>query len=77
MAQIRRLAVHKQKTYRRDAQHILDLMVDGRFPKLWVRSQQICDVRQLLRHRQKLVEIRTKLKEADHRVPRLATRLKS
>lgn len=37
-------------------------MMDGRFPKLWVPSQQIRDVRQLLRHRQKLVEIRTQVK---------------
>jgi transposase len=61
-AQIRRLVVRQQKTDRRDAKHILDLMVDGRFPRLWVPSQQIRDVRQLLRHRQKLVEIRTQVK---------------
>jgi len=61
-ARIRRLVVRQQKTDRRDAQHILDLMVDGRFPKLWVPSQQIRDVRQLLRHRQKLVEMRTQVK---------------
>ena len=39
-AQIRRLVVRKQKTDRRDAQHILDLLVDGRFPKLWVPTQR-------------------------------------
>src|SRR3984893_11654568 len=61
-AQIRRLVVRQQKTDRRDAQHILDLLVDGRFPRLWVPSQQMRDVRQLLRHRQKLVEIRTQVK---------------
>ena len=61
-AQIRRLVVRQQKTDRRDAQHILELLVDGRFPRLWVPSQQIRDVRQLLRHRQKLVEIRTQVK---------------
>lgn len=61
-AQIRRLVVRKQKTDRRDAQHILDLLIDGRFPRLWVPSQQIRDVRQLLRHRQKLVEMRTQVK---------------
>jgi transposase len=61
-AEIRRLVARNQKTDRRDAKHILDLMVDGRFPKLWVPSQQIRDVRQLLRHRQKLVEIRTQVK---------------
>jgi transposase len=56
------LVVRPQKTDRRDAKHILDLMVDGRFPRLWVPSQQIRDVRQLLRHRQKLVELRTQVK---------------
>ena len=61
-ARIRQLVVRPQKTDRRDAKHILDLMVDGRFPKLWVPSQQIRDVRQLLRHRQKLVEMRTQVK---------------
>lgn len=61
-AQIRRLVVREQKTDRRDAKHILDLLLDGRFPRLWVPSQQIRDVRQLLRHRQKLVEIRTQVK---------------
>jgi transposase len=61
-AQIRRLVVRLQKTDRRDAKHILDLLLDGRFPRLWVPSTQMRDVRQLLRHRQKLVEIRTQVK---------------
>jgi transposase len=61
-AQIRRLVIRQQKTDRRDAKHILDLLLDGRFPRLWVPSPQIRDVRQLLRHRQKLVEIRTQVK---------------
>jgi transposase len=61
-AQIRRLVVRQQKTDRRDAKHILDLLLDGRFPRLWVPSPPMRDVRQLLRHRQKLVEIRTQVK---------------
>src|ERR1700730_8270121 len=61
-AEIRRLVVRQQKTDRRDAQHILQLLRDGRFPKLWVPTQQMRDVRQLLRHRQKLVELRTQVK---------------
>jgi hypothetical protein len=61
-AQIRRLVVRQQKTDRRDAKHILDLLLDGRFPRLWVPSAAMRDVRQLLRHRQKLVEIRTQVK---------------
>lgn len=61
-AQIRRLVVRQQKTDRRDAKHILDLLLDGRFPRIWVPSSEMRDVRQLLRHRQKLVEIRTQVK---------------
>ena len=61
-AQIRRLVVRQQKTDRRDAQHILNLLLDGRFPRLWVPSPEMRDLRQLLRHRQKLVEMRTQVK---------------
>lgn len=61
-AQIRRLVVREQKTDRRDAQHLLQLLLDGRFPRLWVPSAEMRDVRQLLRHRQKLVELRTQVK---------------
>ncbi len=61
-AQIRRLVVRQQKTDRRDAQHILALLLDGRFPRLWVPSPEMRDVRQLLRHRQKLVELRRQVK---------------
>ena len=61
-AQIRSLVVRRQKTDRRDAKHILDLLVDGRFPRLWVPSTEMRDLRQLLRHRQKLVEMRTQVK---------------
>lgn len=61
-AQIRRLVVRQQKTDRRDAQHILDLLLDGRFPRLWVPSVEMRDLRQLLRHRHKLVELRTQVK---------------
>src|SRR5450759_2984510 len=62
-ARIRRLVVREQKTDRRDAKHILDLLVDGRFPRLSVPSQQIRDVRQLLRHRQKVVAMLDRLQE--------------
>jgi transposase len=61
-AQIRSLVVRRQKTDRRDAKHILELLLDGRFPRLWVPNAQMRDLRQLLRHRQKLVEMRTQVK---------------
>src|ERR1700678_4216891 len=61
-AEIRRLVVRQQKTDKRDAQHILTLLCDGRFPQIWVPSVEMRDVRQLLRHRQKLVEMRSQVK---------------
>jgi len=61
-AQIRASYVRKQKTDRRDAAHILKLMLEDRFPRLWMPSAEQRDLRQLLVHRHKLVEIRTRVK---------------
>jgi len=61
-AQIRASYVSKQKTDRRDAAHILKLLVEDRFPRLWMPSVKQLDLRQLLVHRHKLVEIRTRIK---------------
>lgn len=61
-AQIRASYVRKQKTDKRDAAHILQLLVEGRFPRLWVPDREQRDRRQLLIHRHKLVEIRTRVK---------------
>jgi transposase len=61
-AQIRASYVRKQKTDHRDARHILQLLVEGRFPRIWVPSAEMRDHRQLLIHRQKLVQIRTRVK---------------
>jgi transposase len=47
-AKIRAKQVRKQKTDRRDAAHILDLMVKNDFPKIWTPSKQERDQRQLL-----------------------------
>jgi transposase len=61
-AQIRASYVRKQKTDKRDAGHILKLLMEGRFPRLWTPSAEQRDLRQLLIHRHKLVEIRTRVK---------------
>jgi transposase len=61
-AQIRASYVRKQKTDKRDAAHILKLLIEGRFPQLWVPNARVRDLRQLLIHRHKLVEIRTRVK---------------
>jgi transposase len=65
-AQIRASYVRQQKTDRRDAGHILRLLVEKRFPRLWVATAAERDQRQLLIHRHKLVEIRTRVKNGLH-----------
>ena len=59
---IRAMEVRKQKTDRRDAQLLLQLLLEKRFPKVWVPSVQQRDVRQLLLHRHKLVQMRRQVK---------------
>src|SRR5437762_12245379 len=60
-AEIRAKRVRKQKTDRQDAQHILNLVVEDRFPEIWVPSWENRDLRQLLWHRHRLVEGRTRM----------------
>ena len=61
-AQVRASVVRKQKTDRRDAEHLMDLLREGRFPRIWVPSLEERDVRQLLVHRHKQVQARTRSK---------------
>ena len=61
-AEVRASVVRKQKTDRRDAQHLLHLLLENRFPKIWVPSLEVRDVRQLLVHRHKQVQARTRTK---------------
>jgi transposase len=61
-AQLRASYVRKQKTDRRDAAHILKLVVEGRFPRLWTPDREQRDLRQLVLHRHKLVGIRSRVK---------------
>ena len=61
-AQIRASYVRRQKTDKRDAAHILKLMVENRFPRLWTPDREQRDLRQLVLHRHKLVEIRSRVK---------------
>jgi transposase len=65
-AEIRARAVRRQKTDTRDAEHLLDLLLSNRFPRLWVPSVEERDVRQMLRHRHKLVQMRTSVKNQLH-----------
>ncbi|HZC22727.1 MAG TPA: IS110 family transposase [Candidatus Binatia bacterium] len=61
-AQIRASVVRRQKTDQRDAEHILNLVLEGRFPRVWVPNPENRDVRQLLLHRHHLVRSRTQVK---------------
>ena len=65
-AAIRAAMVRKQKTDSRDAQHILDLLLTNRFPRIWMPSPSERDLRQLLRHRHKLVCYRTSVMNQLH-----------
>ena len=60
-AEIRTKRVRKQKTDRQDAQLILQLMLEDRFPKIWVPSWENRDLRQLLWHRHRMVQARTRI----------------
>ena len=61
-AEIRASYVRRQKNDRRDAGHVLKLLREGRFPRLWMPSAEQRDLRQLLIHRHKLVQIRSRVK---------------
>ena len=61
-AKIRATVVRKQKTDRRDAEQLLDLLRQDRFPRIWVPSLEERDVRQLLIDRHKQVVTRTQVK---------------
>ncbi len=53
--------VRKQKTDRNDAQLLLQLLLDNNFPKIWVPSPENRDLRQLLWHRHRLVQMGTRI----------------
>jgi transposase len=57
-AQIRASVVRKQKTDARDAAHLLQLLEEERFPRIWRPTLGERDLRQLVWHRQKLVWMR-------------------
>ena len=53
--------VRKQKTDRQDAQLILRLMLKDDFPQIWVPNWENRDLRQLLWHRHRMVQARTRI----------------
>src|ERR1700751_718373 len=60
-AQIRASDQRKQKYDRRDAQLLLKLLSENRFPTIWVPSTEQRDLRALLRHRHQWVRLRSRV----------------
>jgi len=60
-AEIKAKRVRKQKYDREDARLLLRLMRENNFPKIWVPSPENRDLRQLLWHRHRLVQMRTRI----------------
>lgn len=67
-AEIARLGKRRQKNDRRDAEHILDLMLKGEFPKLYRMSEKSGEIMRLLRHRNKLVKHSVMVKNSLRRI---------
>ena len=65
-AEIRTKRVRKQKTDRQDAQLLLKLLMEDRFPRIWVPGAENRDLRQLLWHRHRLVQMRTRIMNQLH-----------
>ena len=59
-AEIKTKRVRKQKTDRNDARLLLRLR-EGTFPRIWIPSPENRDLRQLLWHRHRLVQMRTRI----------------
>jgi transposase len=59
--QIRASNPRRQKTDKRDAEHILGLLVADRFPAIWQPPAENEQLRQLLLHRSRLVRLRTRV----------------
>jgi transposase len=67
-AQLRRMAVRKQITDRRDARHLLTVYERGDFPEIWLSGEADLDLRQLLLHRHRMVQMRTRVKNQLHSI---------
>src|ERR1700692_4286346 len=60
-AEIKTKRVRKQKTDREDARLLLRLLLENNFPRIWVPSPENRDLRQLLWHRHRLGQMRTRI----------------
>ena len=60
-AEIQTKRVRKQKTDPNDARLLLKLLLEDTFPRIWLPSPENRDLRQLLWHRHRLVQMRTRI----------------
>ena len=60
-AEIKTRRAKKKKTDREDARLLLKLLLEDLFPRIWVPSPENRDLRQLLWHRHRLVQMRTRI----------------
>jgi len=60
-AEIKAKRVKKQKFDRKDARLLLRLLRENNFPQVWVPGPENRDLRQLLWHRHRLVQMRTRI----------------
>ena len=63
-ATIRAAEPRRQKHDQRDAELLLKLLVENRFPSIWQPSQELLDLRGLLLHRHQWVRLRTRIQNA-------------
>jgi transposase len=60
-AEIQTKRVRRQKTDPNDARLLLKLLLEDNFPRIWVPGPENRDLRQLLWHRHRLVQMRTRI----------------
>jgi len=60
-AEIKAKRVRKQKNDREDARLLRTLLIENRFPRVWLPDVSNRDLRQLLWHRHRLVQMRTRV----------------
>ena len=63
-ATIRAAEPRRQKHDQRDAELLLKLLVENRFPSIWQPSKGLLDLRGLLLHRHQWVRLRTRIQNA-------------
>jgi transposase len=65
-ATIRAAEPRRQKHDQRDAELLLKLLVENRFPSIWQPSKELLDLRGLLLHRHQWVRLRTRITSPAH-----------